>query len=160
TAADARLVEAAFEAKVASLGSAIAAATESPGSLSFSEADPSHEAPQISQIPSNRIDKSQLAIFEARRIRDKRHLRFVAKQPCLVCGRQPSDAHHLRFAQSRGLGLKVSDEFTVPLCRGHHREVHRYGKESQWWENAGINSLEIASKLWQDTHSVRTPSKT
>ena len=42
-----------------------------------------------------------------------------------VCGRQPCDAHHLRFAQNRAMGRKVSDEFTVPLCRGHHREVHR-----------------------------------
>jgi hypothetical protein len=36
---------------------------------------------------------------------------------------------HLRFAQPRGLGQKVSDEFTVPLCREHHRELHRAGKE-------------------------------
>ena len=63
----------------------------------------------------------------------RQHLRFVAKQPCLVCGRQPCDPHHLRFAQSRGLGLKVSDEFTVPLCRAHHRELHRAGKEVDWW---------------------------
>jgi hypothetical protein len=49
----------------------------------------------------SRIDKSVLAIPVARRLRDKTHLRFVAKQPCLVCGRQPCDAHHLRFAQSR-----------------------------------------------------------
>ena len=65
------------------------------------------------------IDKSVLAIAEPKRLRDKAHLRFVASQPCLVCGRQPSDPHHLRFAQPRALGLKVSDEFTVPLCRGH-----------------------------------------
>src|ERR1035437_3071562 len=62
------------------------------------------------------IDKSVLTIAEPKRLRDKAHLRFVASQPCLVCGRQPSDPHHLRFAQPRALGLKVSDEFTVPLC--------------------------------------------
>ena len=71
------------------------------------------------------IDKSALALPEPRRVRDRDHVRYVAKQPCLICGRQPSDPHHLRFAQSRALGRKVSDEFTVPLCRGHHREVHR-----------------------------------
>ena len=49
------------------------------------------------------------------RRRDKEHLRFVSTQPCLACGRLPSDAHHLRFAQRRALGSKVSDEFTVPL---------------------------------------------
>ena len=39
-----------------------------------------------------------------RRLRDKRHRQFVAAQPCVVCGRQPSDAHHLRFTQPRALG--------------------------------------------------------
>ena len=81
------------------------------------------------------IDKSVLAIAEPKRLRDKAHLRFVASQPCLVCGRQPSDPHHLRFAQPRALGLKVSDEFTVPLCRSHHRQVHQAGNEVAWWEN-------------------------
>jgi hypothetical protein len=76
-----------------------------------------------------RIDKSQLALAEPKRIRDKAHLKFVASQPCIVCGRQPSDPHHLRFAQPRGLGLKVSDEFTVPLCRVHHRQLHQAGNE-------------------------------
>jgi Rad52/22 family double-strand break repair protein len=72
-------------------------------------------------LTPTKIDKSQLAIAEPKRLRDKAHLKFVASQPCLVCGRQPSDPHHLRFAQPRAMGLKVSDEFTVPLCRTHHR---------------------------------------
>ena len=66
---------------------------------------------------AQRIDKSLLAIPEPRRIRDAAHLRFVAEQPCLICGRSPSEAHHLRFAQARALGRKVSDAYTVPLCR-------------------------------------------
>jgi hypothetical protein len=99
-----------------------------------------------------RIDKSVLAIAEPKRIRDKHHLRFVASQPCLICGRQPSDPHHLRFAQPRALGLKVSDEFTVPLCRGHHRQLHQAGNEAAWWEGLKINALEIAKGLWEQTH--------
>ena len=98
------------------------------------------------------IDKSLLTIAEPKRLRDKAHLRFVASQPCLVCGRQPSDPHHLRFAQPRALGLKVSDEFTVPLCRGHHRQLHQAGNEVAWWENLKINALEIAKGLWEQTH--------
>ena len=97
------------------------------------------------------IDKSVLAIAEPKRLRDKAHLRFVASQPCLVCGRQPSDPHHLRFAQPRALGLKVSDEFTVPLCRGHHRQLHQAGNEVAWWEGLKINALEIAKGLWEQT---------
>jgi len=100
------------------------------------------------------IDKSALAIPEPRRIRDRDHVRSVAKQPCLICGRQPSDAHHVRFAQSRALGRKVSDEFTVPLCRGHHREVHRCGDEPVWWLKVRINPMVKARELWLKTHPL------
>src|SRR4029079_5667567 len=99
-----------------------------------------------------RIDKSVLALPEVKRLRDKQHLRFVAQQPCLVCGRQPCDPHHLRFAQTRGLAQKVSDEFTVPLCRAHHRELHRAGKEREWWLRIGLEPLESARSLWTTTH--------
>jgi Rad52/22 family double-strand break repair protein len=99
-----------------------------------------------------RIDKSQLAVAEPKRLRDKAHLKFVASQPCLVCGRQPSDPHHLRFAQPRALGVKVSDEFTVPLCRGHHRQLHQAGDELAWWERLKIKPLETAKTLWEQTH--------
>jgi hypothetical protein len=37
-------------------------------------------------------------------------------------------------AQLLALGREISDEFTVPLCRGHHREVHRCGDEAGWWK--------------------------
>ena len=65
------------------------------------------------------------------RLRDKDHRKFVLRQPCLVCGRVPSDPHHLTFTQPRALGRRVSDEFTVPVCRIHHRELHRSGNESR-----------------------------
>jgi hypothetical protein len=99
-----------------------------------------------------RIDKSSLTLAEPKRLRDKAHLKFVATQSCLVCGRQPSDPHHLRFTQPRAIGLKVSDEFTVPLCRGHHRELHRTGNEPAWWEKLNIKPLEVAKELWEQTH--------
>ena len=89
-----------------------------------------------------------------RRLRDKRHREFVAAQPCVVCGRQLSDAHHLRFAQSRAMGRKVSDEFTVPLCRVHHREIHRTVKEAQWWTRLDIEPMALARKLWSQTHPL------
>jgi hypothetical protein len=109
-------------------------------------------SPAVSALALKTIDKSQLAIAEPKRLRDKVHLKFVASQACLVCGRQPSDPHHLRFAQPRAIGLKVSDEFTVPLCRGHHRQLHQAGNEVAWWENQKINAQEIARTLWEQTH--------
>jgi len=101
-----------------------------------------------------KIDKSALPFPEPRRIRDRDHVRYVTKQACLICGRQPCDAHHLRFAQHSALGRKVSDEFTVPLCRGHHREIHRCGDEAAWWSGAGIEPTAAARALWLRTHPL------
>ena len=109
-------------------------------------------------LPPGKIDKSVLLFNEPKRLRDKGHLKFVGSQPCLVCGRQPADAHHLRFAQPRALGLKVSDEFTVPLCRGHHRAVHQTGNEAAWWEDLDINALEIARGLWEQSRGLNKNS--
>ena len=112
-------------------------------------------APTASEEPKqDKIDKSQLAIGEPKRLRDKAHLKFVASQPCLVCGRNPSDPHHLRFAQPRAIGLKVSDEFTVPLCRGHHRELHQAGDETTWWERKNIDALKVARELWGQSRLI------
>ena len=80
------------------------------------------------------------------------------QRPCLICGRQPSDPHHLRFAQPRALGRKVSDEFIVPLCRAHHREVHRSSDEVGWWKQAGLDPLGFAQKLWRDSHPLQPRS--
>jgi len=99
------------------------------------------------------IDKSQLALSEPRRFRNKAHLIFVASQPCLVCGRRPAKAHHLTFAQPKAMGRKVSDEFAVPICVGHHRELHRYGDERNWWEKRRIDPTEAARDLWNTTRN-------
>ncbi len=124
------------------------------GNGAVSESTPTETVlPQPKPRPrANRIDKAVLTHPEPRRIRDRDHVRFVAQQACLICGRKPSDAHHLRFAQSRALGRKVSDEFTVPLCRGHHRELHRHGDEAAWWNKAAVDPLLYARTLWRITH--------
>ena len=99
----------------------------------------------------------RLAFPKERRLRDKAHLEFVASQPCLVCGRRPSHAHHLRFAQPRAMGLKVSDEFTVPLCNAHHDSVHKTGDERAWWARHGVlEPLKVADKLWAASHALET----
>ena len=100
---------------------------------------------------SNGIDKAALPLAEPRRRRSEDHLRHVRQQPCLVCGRIPSQAHHLRFAQPKALGRKVSDEFTVPLCSAHHDQLHHVGDEKGWWEDHGIDPIAIATDLWAET---------
>jgi hypothetical protein len=91
-------------------------------------------------------------LMELRRNRD--HVRFVGTQPCTVCGRQPSDPHHIRFAQKRALGRKVSDEYTSPLRCIHHRELHRKGDEAAWWNCVNIDPIPIALSLWQHSRHV------
>jgi hypothetical protein len=101
-----------------------------------------------------KIDKSVLTISEPRRHRDKTHLKFVASHPCLICGRSPADAHHLKFTQPRAMGRKVSDEFTVPLCRIHHRDLHSVGDEIAWWERRAVDPIATARVLWVSTRRI------
>jgi hypothetical protein len=144
--ADAEQVELAFQLKLSAF------MTDPPTPVEHAKAL-RRPAPR-GQSWATSIDKTILALPATRRIRDREHVRSVAKQPCLVCGRRPADAHHLRFAQSRALGRKVSDEFTIPLCRGHHREVHRSGDQAAWWEKAGIDPTSTARALWLETHPL------
>jgi hypothetical protein len=147
-AADARLIEQAFEERLAALAEPeVPASRPSPVRT--------HSSPNCDKDQAAKKEPAEgLAIPKSRRLRDKTHLLFVVQQPCVVCGRQPCDAHHLRFAQSQAMSLKVSDEFTVPLCRVHHRELHRTGLELRWWKGTGIDAVAIARKLWLETHPL------
>jgi ERF superfamily protein len=155
TAADAKLVDGAFEQKLSQL-SALAVETSKPPDTKAQTA-PVEGSQGIdtgataNQLQPKGIDKSVLAVSAPRRYRNKEHLRYVTLQPCLLCARKPSDAHHLRFVQPRALGRKASDEFAVPLCRIHHRAAHSARDERAWWQAAGIDPLKIARKLWRDT---------
>jgi ERF superfamily len=152
TASDAQQVEERFRGKLVTLSTSVdghpsqalesAAAETSPGTTASLHPD------------RNGIDKSVLNLPEPRRIRDREHVRSIMAQPCLVCGRIPADAHHLRFTQKRALGRKVSDEFTVPLCRGHHRELHRCGDEPAWWTRLGLDPIAAARGLWLKSHPL------
>jgi hypothetical protein len=139
--ADARQVENAFQERLAELELRFNNTEPQPSSLGpVVDNCTTALGPETSGIASiERIEKSGPARPEPRRIRDRDHMKFVAGHPCLICGRRPADPHHLRFAQSRALGRKVSDEFTVPLCRGHHREIHRYGDEAAWWAKSALS---------------------
>ncbi len=103
----------------------------------------------------DRINDERIATPKPRRVRDKDHLRFVASQPCLVCGRQPSQAHHIRHAQPRAMSRKVSDEWAVPLCVAHHRSSHACGDEERWWKERKIDPITEAKLLWQQTQGVK-----
>jgi hypothetical protein len=146
--ADAKQVELAFQLKLSTL------MTDQP---TIAEQPKAQRRRRRGRDRVTSVNKTVLTLPVLRRIRDREHVKSVAKQPCLVCGRRPADAHHLRFAQSSALGRKVSDELTVPLCRGHHREVHRCGDESAWWVKFGIDPTISARALWLKTHPVPQP---
>ena len=95
-----------------------------------------------------RIDKSALSFGEPRRVRSPAHLSFIHEHGCCACGAKPVQAHHLTFAQPRARGLKVSDEFTVPVCLEHHNAAHAEGDERLFWSWAGIDPLGVAARLW------------
>jgi hypothetical protein len=154
TSDDARVVEAAYQAIL-----------DAPSDGVRGRAEVAALLPEIGSLGSEAVpvDGSAVAdrelpavvlvspIPKESRRRNKAHLAFIAAQPCLVCQRSPCDAHHLKFAQPRSLGRKVSDEFTVPLCRDHHVDLHRNGNEIAWWANLQIAPIEAAGDLWQAT---------
>ncbi len=154
-AVDADVIEAGFrdrlaiiEEHVAALDgqsqSASAKGSNPPANTSF--ALPSENPPAVPSEPVRR------AAAKTIRLRDKEHCKFVAGQPCVVCGRTPAETHHIRFAQPRALGRRVSDEYTVPVCRLHHRDLHGYGDEASWWAGVSVDPLPIAHDLWRQSH--------
>jgi hypothetical protein len=152
---DAKHIEEVFRAKISSFAAHHADGLP-PSGEQPAPSQKSDDPPTKVNSRAKAVDKGHLTHPEPRRLRDREHVRYVAQQPCLICGRQPCDAHHLRFAQSRALGRKVSDEFTVPLCRGHHREVHRRGDEAGWWKTTGIDPIFTARALWLQMHPFAT----
>ncbi len=165
TAADADLVEAGFREKLATIELASTRAEEQSQAAPNQGSAPSVEEqflatmgdPIARAIPPPRAATVRRRSFAPKtiRLRDKEHCKFVATQPCLVCGRVPTEAHHIRFAQPRALGRKVSDEFAVPVCRLHHRDLHDYGDEASWWAGVGIDPLPVALELWRRSHSTQ-----
>jgi hypothetical protein len=167
TAGDAKVVEERFQARLSAISDGHSDGTTSAGTPEGLAPDrPPHavlaatgradaDTNQRDSMRAQKRSRSGVAhvLGKAVRLRDKDHRKFVLRQPCLVCGRLPSDPHHLRFAQPRGLGYRVSDEFTVPVCRIHHRELHRSGDEAAWWQKLNIDPLPVALRLWQHTHS-------
>jgi hypothetical protein len=156
---DARIIEDAFQAKMTALATDQQDGTDAAATASYNADDRTLKTAEQASLCDLSRQGQELpnplgtVPLKPRRLRNKQHREFVAAQACVVCGRKPSDAHHLRFAQPRALGRKVSDEFTVPLCREHHRELHHRGDEVRWWKDAGVDAIAIARGLWLQTQS-------
>jgi hypothetical protein len=118
-----------------------------------------HKQPRSHGSAMRLESMTSTSFVKPHRARERDHLRFICKQPCTVCGRTPCEAHHLRYAQPRAMGRRVSDEFTVPLCRLHHRELHQVGNELSWWKGLNLDPLPIAVRFWQLTRGVLPPAR-
>jgi hypothetical protein len=170
TAADADLVGAAFRDRLAVIDVETSVIESGPspeaggGGTELTEPLPDSGVPPSLGLGGESTDGSMFlcdqplapprrAAVRTIRLRDKEHCKYVATQACLICGRTPSEAHHIRFAQPRAFGRKVSDEYTVPVCRLHHRELHRYGDEASWWAGTSVDPLPIALELWRRSRS-------
>ena len=143
------MLEAAFEARLTGIANA---APDGPQNQRPEPQDPKPNGHQAAPILP--AIQEVIVLSKPVRDRDRVHLRFVAGRPCLVCGRTPSDPHHVKFAENWTAGRKVSDRFTVPLCRLHHHELHRRGNERGWWQQKGIDPLQVARALWDKTHAA------
>jgi hypothetical protein len=146
TADDARAVESSYQVRLDALTMSDDAIGKSTNEAHQTDATPAFL--ETNPPPPHSEDQQVTPLHKTGPKRSKAHLRFVASLPCLVCQRTPCDAHHLKFAQLRSLGRKVSDEFTVPLCRDHHLQLHRRGNEAAWWANLKIAPVETAKELW------------
>ena len=156
TATDANTVESGFQARLIALDRDQLDSTPAADDQGRPNLTGESETPGVSGNSSALgRHNSRPVVQKGIRLRDKEHRKFVAAQPCVVCGRAPCDPHHLRFAQPRALGRKVSDEFTVPLCRLHHRELHRKGDEAAWWQAMKIDPMPLALRLWQHSQLLR-----
>ena len=162
-AAESDLVESAFKDRLASIQSMQASVEEPASSGAGHDSATASEqifvelmeasvaAPII--VPQKPEAHRRRVAAKTVRLRDKEHCKFVATQPCIVRGRMPAEAHHVRFAQPCALGRKVSDEYTVPVCRLHHRHLHTYGDEASWWAAVSIDPLPVALHLWRKSRS-------
>ena len=89
---------------------------------------------------------------------DPDYLAYIRLLPCLVCGRNGTEAAHVRYADARagkpsaGIGRKPIG-WLVPLCREHHRAQHAEG-EKAYWAKQGIDPIFVALALHKAAGNV------
>ena len=107
---DADAVEAAFRDRLAAIELAVASGQgDTPAAPAGKSASPVKKpfltsmdeiAPDPIIPPSSTDVRRRRVGAKTIRLRDKEHCKFVASQPCIVCGRTPTEAHPIRFALS------------------------------------------------------------
>ena len=87
-------------------------------------------------------------------LRDLKHRQRVNGLRCCVCNHPPPcEAHHIREAYPRTMGVRIGDDKVIPLCDFHHDWIHRHQKHE--WQQTDINVKAIAAALYAETLSLR-----
>jgi hypothetical protein len=88
--------------------------------------------------------------FRTPREHDDAYLKFIAQQPCCICGDNTTvEAAHLRVGsinggkRETGMAEKSSDKWALPLCGRHHREQHSMN-ERVFWASYGIDPFALS----------------
>ena len=116
---------------------------------------PNRIQPTANDETRSRIDKSVLALPGAQAAaRQDSTYALWPSSPASSAAASPATRTICALRSRADLAQKVSDEFTVPLCRAHHRELHRAGKEGDWWSRTGFEPLNSARRLWLETHPL------
>lgn len=75
---------------------------------------------------------------------------------CCICKNPVADAHHLRIVgHKRAAGRKNGDDYTIPLCRKHHDELHNFGDEALFLALHGIDHVIILNQLNGDGDAIQ-----
>ncbi|MGH1376655.1 MAG: putative HNHc nuclease [Alphaproteobacteria bacterium] len=86
------------------------------------------------------------------KIRSKKHLKFIANLPCVICRKTDVQAAHVRSGNGAGMGLKSGDDCVVPLCVKHHTKQHSMNERTFWSYYGGIeNATRLANALFNVT---------
>lgn len=95
--------------------------------------------------------RKQYKMLKESRIRDKKHLKFIASLPCCVSGHTDVQAAHIRNG-CLSCGMKPSDSKTVPLYWKEHLKQHETSEKKYWESFGGVEkALLLASFLYENT---------
>jgi hypothetical protein len=51
------------------------------------------------------------------------------------------------LGHGRGLGTKNGDDYTIPLCRAHHDQLHGFGDEKLFLDMHGLDPVKILDDI-------------
>lgn len=84
---------------------------------------------------------------------DEAKLAWIRKQPCYVCGKYGSEAHHITIKGMGGRNAR-NDMQVLPLCHKHHRgEFSPHGRDADlFYKEYPKYQLQLAAIKYQERY--------